>query len=106
MAIQLDQTLAPTKVAAPQQFDIDHIGPIRESFEDLLMDKGQLVVVDLSLTEFIDSSGIGAIIYLFKRLKSQQRVLQLYGVHGQPRRILTMLRVDRAIPFVGDGVAA
>ncbi|SDJ24957.1 anti-anti-sigma factor [Ferrimonas sediminum] len=102
MAIHLNDSLNPKTVMAPVQFDIDSVAGIKEQFEELLQEPNQLVVIDLKATEFIDSSGIGAIIFLFKRLKRQQRVLQLADVHGQPKRILTMLKVDKAIAFTGE----
>ncbi|OUR92733.1 hypothetical protein A9Q81_15530 [Gammaproteobacteria bacterium 42_54_T18] len=57
------------------------------------------VLLDLNNVEFIDSSGIGAIVYLFKRLKAQQQTLVIRGVHGQPKELMELLRVGSAIPI-------
>lgn len=63
------------------------------------------VLLDLNKVEFIDSSGIGAIVYLFKRLKAQHQSLVIRGVHGQPKELMELLRVGSAIPisFGSDG---
>ncbi|MBY6185528.1 STAS domain-containing protein [Marinobacter hydrocarbonoclasticus] len=81
----------------PHQFDQDTVKHFRPEFDSMLRCEEGDVCLDLSAVDFIDSSGVGAIIHLFKRLKSQGRDLELSGVSGQPRRILLMLRVDRAI---------
>ncbi|MBV1920856.1 MAG: STAS domain-containing protein [Pseudomonadales bacterium] len=57
------------------------------------------VLLDLNDVEFIDSSGIGAIVYLFKRLKAQHQTLVIRGVHGQPKELMELLRVGSAIPI-------
>ncbi|WP_323795508.1 STAS domain-containing protein [Nisaea sp.] len=64
----------------------------------LVIDAGGNVRLDMSKTDFIDSSGIGAIVFLYKRLVMQSRTLELHGVNGQPRDLIAMLRLDRAIP--------
>lgn len=56
------------------------------------------LVLDLAGVDFIDSSGVGAIVFLYKRLVGQRRGLLLTGVRGQPRDLLRFLRIDRTIP--------
>jgi len=51
------------------------------------------VQLDMSLVTFIDSSGIGGLVFLFKRLHAQARRLRLTGVRGQPRHLMTQLRL-------------
>lgn len=57
------------------------------------------IVIDISKVNFIDSSGIGAIVFLFKRLKTQNRSLEIIGVQGQPKELMLLLRMDSAIPL-------
>ncbi|NLS12910.1 STAS domain-containing protein [Vibrio sp. SM6] len=57
------------------------------------------MTMDLAEVDFLDSSGIGAIVFLFKRLKAQGCTLTLANVHGQPLEIITLLRIDTAIPL-------
>jgi anti-anti-sigma factor len=56
------------------------------------------IALDLSQVSFLDSSGIGLIVFLFKRLKSQTRALQIIGAQGQPQELILMLRIETAIP--------
>ena len=73
---------------------------LRPRFDELV--ESQLdVALNLSKTQFIDSSGIGAIVFLFKRLRSLNLKLSLVGVHGQPLELLKHLRIDQSISVTG-----
>jgi anti-anti-sigma factor len=81
--------------------DFDSLGAklIREDFERLCdSDYINSVVLDLSRVEFIDSSGVGAIVFLYKRLIANQAKMAITGVKGQPADLLRLLRVDEALP--------
>lgn len=69
---------------------------LRPRFDSLVQDKHD-VTLDMSHIDFIDSSGIGAIVFLFKRLRSNDRTLSLSGVHGQPLELLHYLRIEQSI---------
>ena len=55
------------------------------------------VQLNLEQVSFLDSSGIGAIVFLFKRLKAAQGSLSICNVYGQPRELMQLLRIDKAI---------
>jgi anti-anti-sigma factor len=82
--------------------EMDALGcsAIRPALEQIA-DSDQIndVMLDLSRVSFIDSSGIGVIVFLFKRLKSVGRALQLVGVQGQPEELMDLLRISSAIPI-------
>lgn len=59
------------------------------------------VVMDLGECTFLDTAGIGILMLLHKRLLTSGRRLRLFGLHGQPRHLITFLSVDRAIPLIG-----
>ncbi|ELP5729484.1 STAS domain-containing protein [Vibrio vulnificus] len=56
------------------------------------------IEVDLAGVEFLDSSGIGAIVYLYKRLIERDRSMRIENVRGQPLEIISLLRINHAIP--------
>lgn len=86
-------------IALRGEFDALGTASIRAGLEQVAGSAGPaLVVLDLSRVSFIDSSGVGAIVYLFKRLKALGRNLELTGVHGQVRELIELLRVHKALP--------
>jgi anti-sigma B factor antagonist len=61
-------------------------------------DSGQRkVVVDLKLLTLIDSTGVGVLISLFKRLRAGDGHVYFAGLNGQPREIFRLLRLDRSL---------
>lgn len=80
-------------------FDALNINQIRQQLEDVACkNEANRIILDLSHVNFIDSSGIGAIVFLFKRLHKEKRQLELIGAQGQPRQLLELLRIHQAMP--------
>jgi len=81
------------------EFDALGSAGIRQELEAItLQTRPQLVFLDLQNVTFIDSSGVGAIVFLYKRLRENSRKLKITGAHGQPRELLELLRIHKAIP--------
>src|SRR5437867_4367703 len=57
---------------------------IRDLIDNLAMEKRKQVQVDISKLSFLDSSGVAAIVSLYKRLQSEGGALALTGATGQP----------------------
>jgi anti-sigma B factor antagonist len=55
------------------------------------------VSIDMSNVAFVDSSGVGAIVFMYKRLVANGHSLQLTGVKGQPLQLLTYLKLNDLI---------
>ena len=70
---------------------------IRGYFDYLIDDCSGDVLVDMSAVDELDSSGIGALVFLYKRLKVENRKLGLLGVKGKPSELLSMLRINQTI---------
>ena len=57
---------------------------------DRAVDNRLHVLIDLSRCEFIDVSGVAALVRGHERLTAHGLQLLLYGVHGQVRRLLNV----------------
>jgi anti-sigma B factor antagonist len=64
---------------------------------EALADGDEDVSVDMSKVSFVDSSGVGAIVYMYKRLVANGHSLRLTGVKGQPLQLLTYLKLTDLI---------
>lgn len=81
--------------------EMDALGctEIHDELEQIIgQEIGPNIALDLSDVSFLNSSGISLIVYLFKRLKSQSRALQIIGATGQPQELIHMLRLESAVP--------
>jgi anti-sigma B factor antagonist len=75
---------------------------IRPVIEKIVQAGTTKVALDLENLEVIDSSGIGAIVSLFKRVRSMGGDVKIVGVRGQPREILRLLGLERAFDLVAN----
>lgn len=66
---------------------------------DSIVDEGRLLItLELSSLRLIDSSGVGVIVSLFKRVRANGGQVRIQGLRDQPRAIFRLLRLDRVFP--------
>jgi anti-sigma B factor antagonist len=68
---------------------------IRPTIDALIAEKRPAISVDLAALRLIDSSGVGAIVSLFKRAKAYGGAVTVAGLKDQPLAIFRLLRLDR-----------
>lgn len=68
---------------------------LRPVIDQLVADKRTRVFVELSSLRLIDSSGVGAIVSLYKRQRAQNLEVVIQGLKDQPLAIFKLLRLDR-----------
>ena len=72
-----------TVVIAPEgEVDIARLSEFRHALYDAARQAEQLLVVDLSQVEYIDSSGLGALVELHHRLEREKRQLAVVAPGG------------------------
>ncbi len=69
---------------------------LRPTIDQLERDGKRFAIFDLFELEMIDSSGVGAIVSLFKRLRKNGGDVKIARLTGQPKEIFRLLRLDRA----------
>ncbi len=72
--------------------DAAYVSRVRPQIERLA-ESGEDVTLDLSKVEFVDSSGLGALVFLHKRLVSKGHKLKVVGLRGQPLQLFTNLHL-------------
>jgi len=68
---------------------------IRPIFDKVVADGRRRVTVDIAKVTMIDSSGVGAIVSLFKRVKADGGQVLVVGARDQPLAVLKLLKLDR-----------
>jgi anti-sigma B factor antagonist len=72
---------------------------LRGVVDQLVADARKSVTLDLSTLRLIDSSGVGVIVALFKRVRSYGGTVKIVGLRDQPKAIFRLLRLDRVFPL-------
>lgn len=77
----------------------------KDRFRDLVSGSGGDVVLDLSRVDFIDSSGLGAIVAA-RKLLGGERKLELAGLTPAVDKVMTLTRMHTVFPIHGDAETA
>jgi anti-sigma B factor antagonist len=95
------QTLGSvTTLRIEGELDATTVPDFRPAIDTLVAQNPQQLTVDLSALRLIDSSGVGAIVALFKRLRETGGAMQITGLRGQPLAIFEVLRLNRVLTVV------
>ncbi len=98
MAIEVVENEAQNTIHIRGDFDAALAPKAREVFSQLVNASPKNVVINLTQVPFIDSSGIGAIVFLYKRLRCNNLDLTLENLQQQPAELIKLLRIDQIIP--------
>ena len=77
-------------------FDADTVKNMKNELETYSKFNAN-IIFDLSNVNFIDSSGIGAIVYLYKRMIATGFSVCVTGLADQPLQLFQMLFLDQTI---------
>jgi anti-sigma B factor antagonist len=77
------------------------VSELRGELDKLIGTRPKSVEVDLSQLRMIDSSGVGALVSLYKRVRANGGDVVLKGVRDQPLAIFQLLQLDRLMLRAG-----
>jgi anti-sigma B factor antagonist len=86
-----------TRLVIAGELDVVTAQEMRGEIEKLLARKPPKVEVDLSALRMLDSSGVGALVSLYKRVRAQGGEVVMVGLRDQPLAIFRLLRLDRVM---------
>ncbi len=79
------------------ELDALSVADLRPTLDKLVAEGHRSVVVDLSALRMIDSSGVGSIVSLYKRIRAAGGQVVVRGAREQPLAILKLLRIDKVL---------
>jgi anti-sigma B factor antagonist len=96
MIHSLSQESGTTVLRVQGELDALSCPELRPVLDALVEKRQSAVTVDLSELRLIDSSGVGAMVSLYKRVRANGGEVRFVGVTAQPLVIFKLLRLDRA----------
>ncbi len=97
MVFYLDTTEEASILRIEGELDALSVVDLRPVIKRIDEERPRKVVVDLAGLRLIDSSGVGAVVALFKVVRGYQGEMSVVGVREQPLAILRLLRLDRVL---------
>jgi anti-sigma B factor antagonist len=83
------------------ELDIATSPEVRELLADATTDKAQPLVIDLTRCDFIDSTGLAALLHGAKPAQNGESRVAIVSPGGDVRRMLELTAIDKSIPVFG-----
>jgi len=83
-----------TRLTVQGELDALTATELRPALDELVAECPRQVTVDLSGLRLIDSSGVGALVSLYKRVRANGGDVSFVGVTDQPLVVFKLLRLD------------
>jgi anti-anti-sigma factor len=97
-----DLHLPPPLIQTPERLTVIEAVDFKEKVSEILSQPSSpsSVVLDFGLTEFIDSSGIGALVNLFKLSQQKEVIFSLVNVRPEVKAVLSMTQLDQVFNII------
>jgi len=84
-----------TKLVVRGSLDINTAPALAEEIDKIIAAKPAKVLCDLSGLDLIDSSGVAALVKLYKGVRGAGSAITISGARDQPLAIFKLLRMDK-----------
>ena len=84
-----------TRLTIRRSLDINSAPALGEEIDKIVATKPSRVIVDLSALDLIDSSGVAALVKLYKGVRGGGGAVTIAGARDQPLAIFKLLRMDK-----------
>jgi anti-sigma B factor antagonist len=84
-----------TSLSVRGSLDINTAPQLAEEIDKIVASKPKKVTVDLSGLDLIDSSGVAALVKLYKGIRGTGGAVMMNGARDQPLAIFKLLRMDK-----------
>lgn len=109
MSFSLEQSNDVTIVTVQGQLVVTNRQEFKQMVLDAMEQGARTVIVDFVDASYIDSSGLGALVSLSRRLRDAGGDLRLVGLSDELRTLFELTRLDALFPLFAtraDAVAA
>ena len=91
----VQQTSNETKLTVRGSLDINSAPDLADAIDKIVATRPPKVAVDLSALDLIDSSGVAALVKLYKGVRAGGGAITISGARDQPLAIFKLLRMDK-----------
>jgi anti-sigma B factor antagonist len=82
--------------------DLYNAHELKDVVNKLITKKIDKIVINLESVDYIDSSGVGALIHIFTSIKRTNYKLRITNVHGSVAKVIKLTKLMGYFPIVDD----
>ena len=91
----VQRTNEDTRLTIRGSLDINSAPALAEEIDRIIATRPLMVIVDLGSLDLIDSSGVAALVKLYKGVRGGGGAITITGARDQPLAIFKLLRMDK-----------
>lgn len=99
MSFQLERTDNVLIVTVEGQLVVTNRQEFKQAILDAVEQGARVVIVDFTTSGYIDSSGLGALVSLSRRLRDAGGDMRLVGLNEDLRTLFELTRLDALFPL-------
>lgn len=97
--LETDERDTCVVLAVKGEVDLGTAPHLRQRLIELVADGHRRIVVDMTATDFLDSTGLGALVAGLKRLRAHDGEMRLVCTAPRIRKVFEITHVDRVLPI-------
>lgn len=75
---------------------------MQQSFDGYIAGGHTLISIDLSGVEFIDGTGLGALVFIHKQIRNKGGHLKIVGLQGEVKELFRLTELDKMLEIDAD----
>ncbi len=99
MEIRLRRSGTVYVIDVTGEMDLYNAFKLKEIVTTMIEKQIREYVINLDKVEYMDSSGIGALLFVFAELKKRGMLLRIAGVKGSVKRVIELTKLSGYLPL-------
>jgi anti-sigma B factor antagonist len=95
MEKSIKMNINAVNVEIPKNFSVEEVGKLREEIYGMIDMGSKHLVMNFHHCEFIDSTGLGVLVGLYKKCMDNGGSLKIVGVGGNVKKVFQLTRLDK-----------
>jgi anti-sigma B factor antagonist len=87
--------MSEVNIEIPENFAVDEADELREKLNYLMNNGEKNFVLNFKKCTFIDSTGLGVLVSVYKKCKNVNGSFKLYSINEEVMKIFSMTRLDK-----------
>lgn len=100
MEVKLKNKSGILLVELQEEIDLFHANKLKLYFNKIFESSHKRIVLNFQEVTYIDSSGIGALLNIFKESKKREIKILFSNIHGSVKKVIELTKLDDYFPIV------
>lgn len=97
----IDKSEEYSKLIVSGEIDLNTIEILKPKFEELLKENKD-ILIDMENVKFIDSTGLGTLVKLYKEQKQKEKIVKIINTKGNVRKIFNITCMEEMFNLGGE----